>query len=227
MPRGIPGEIIRVMKTKRMQAMVLALFRRSITQRERVIGLLLFVVALVGVRYYAPQFRMVTPANEEQKETGFQIEDSPRLGLPQPVLHAESVLSFDPAETQIRSGERVSLGVVVETGGNRVSGAELSVQYDSARLKLERIVPSPAFALSLQAPVIDNKQGTGSIALGVPLEQPTVRGRQVIATYVFRALTVVPSTEIVFSDRTLLAADDEPNNVIREKKTARIEIIAR
>lgn len=227
MPRGIPGEIIRVMKAKRMQAMVSALFRRSITQRERVIGLLLFVVALVGVRYYAPQFRMVTPANEEQKKNGFQVEDSPRLGLPQPVLHAESVLSFDPAETQIRSGERISLSVVVETGGNRVSGAELSVQYDPARLKLERIVPSPAFALSLQAPVIDNKQGTGSIALGVPLEQPTVRGRQVIATYVFRALTVVPSTEIVFSDRTLLAADDEPNNVIREKKTARIEIIAR
>jgi hypothetical protein len=203
-----------------------SMIRRPISQKERIAWITLFFIVVVGVRYYTPHFRLVTPVAAPVKP-GLQIEDDAKTGLPQSVLHAESVLSFDPAETQIRIGETLTLDAVVETGGNRVSGAELSVQYDPTRLKLEHITPSPAFTLSLQAPLIDNKQGMGSIALGVPLEQSAVGGRQVIAAYSFRALTAVSSTEIIFSDRTLLAANDEPGNVIREKKTARVEITAR
>ncbi len=209
-----------------MQTVFAALFRRPITQKERVAWLALFFILVVGVRYFAPQFRPM-PSPETSVKPGLQIVDDAVTGLPQSVLHAESVLSFDPIETRIVSGETITVTAIVETGANQVSGAELSVRFDPKSLKLERITAAPAFSLSLQPAAIDNQQGTGSIALGVPLEQSAVNGRQSIAVFTFRAVGPVASTEVAFSEKTLLAADDEPGNVIRERQAARVSIAAR
>ncbi|MFZ1655223.1 MAG: cohesin domain-containing protein [Candidatus Moraniibacteriota bacterium] len=209
-----------------MKAFLASLIRRPITQKERVAWLILFFILVVGVRYFAPQFRPAMTA-ETLPKPGMQIVDDVLSGLPQSVLHAESVLTFDPAEVRIRSRGVLTLTAMVDTGGNRVTGAELSVRFDPTKLKLERITASPAFALNLQPQAIDNQQGTGSIALGVPLEQSAVSGRQSIAVLTFRALATVGNTEVTFAENTLLAADDEPGNVIRERQAARVSIAAR
>lgn len=199
------------------------MFRRPVTQKERVIWFVLFVMVMIGLRYFAPHFRPVTPS-EAPIKSGFQIVDDIKTGLPQPVLHAESVLSFEPSESKVRPGQTFTLQAVVDTTMNKISGAELSVSFDQALLKLERITASPVFSLDLQPPAIDNRQGMGSIALGIPLEKPTVSGRQSIAVFTFRALVAVGNTEVTFAEKTLLAADNEPGNVIRERQAARVSI---
>jgi hypothetical protein len=197
--------------------------RRPLSQKERIAWIILFLIVVVGVRYFAPHFRPATPV-EAPIMPGLRIEDAVVSGLPQSVLHAETTLSFDPAEVQTNIGKAFTLKAAVDTTTNHVSGAELYVHFDPTKLKLVSIAASPVFSLSLQSPVIDNRQGTGSIAIGVPLEQSAVVGRQVIATFNFRALALASNTEVTFSERTIVAADDEPGSVVRERRAARVSI---
>ena len=210
----------------RMKTTFASMLRRPVSQKERIAWFILFLIVVVGVRYFAPHFRPVTPV-EAPIMPGLRIEDAAVSGLPQPVLHAESTLSFDPAEVQTNIGKTFTLTAAVDSAANQVSGAELYVHFDATKLKLVSIAASPVFSLSLQSPVIDNRQGTGSIALGVPLDQPAVVGRQAIATFSFRALAPAASTEVTFSERAIVAADDEPGSVIRETKPAHVIILAR
>ncbi|TXH07976.1 MAG: hypothetical protein E6Q06_00895 [Candidatus Moraniibacteriota bacterium] len=199
---------------------VIAAVRRPMSSTGgRVVGWLLFFVLVIGLRLISPQFRSeMGPLSN----SGLQIEDHSPKESADLASHAESVLFFDPTESRVRPGEVITLQAMIDTAANRVSGAELHVQFDPSQISLEQISASPVFSLSLQNPVIDNAKGEASVALGVPLGQPAVSGRYAVANFLFRAERAISATEVVFSERSLVAADNETGSVIREIRSARI-----
>lgn len=206
-----------------MNTLFAGILRRPITNRERIAYGILFILVLFGLRFLTPYFRSEVP-EEHSAVPGFRIDDPVRSGLPQAVLHAETVLAFDPTVVQAVRGETFTLTATVDTAVNQISGAELYVDFDPTKLSLEQISAAADFSLVLQEPDIDNVKGGGSIALGVPLEQPTTTGNHSVAIFRFRALQPEATAEVMFSERSLVAADDEPGNVIRERGGARVEM---
>jgi hypothetical protein len=138
--------------------------------------------------------------------------------------NAASTLFFDPVELVINKGKSFTLTAKIDPGMNRISGAELRASFDAKKLKLEKITAAPDFPLSLQAPKIDNVQGTASIALGVPLGQPSLAVMTPVASFSFRALQADGDVVIEFTDRSIVAADYEPGNVVKDRLSARVII---
>lgn len=135
-----------------------------------------------------------------------------------------STLFFEPDEKVVSSGHRFSIVATVSPDTNHVSGAELHFRFDPRRLRLDKIVPYAAFPLILQPPKIDNEKGEASVALGVALDKPSRLTDSVIAELSFTALNLVGRSEVEFSEQTIVAADNEPDSVVKERKSAGVEI---
>lgn len=150
-----------------------------------------------------------------------------------PVVHllsesAESAMAFAPKTVSSVKGQTFSLDAVVSPGKNKVSGAELHVKYDPAKMKLESFQPSDRFSVELQAAKIDNAKGEASIALGVPLTEASIASpEQVIATLSFVSLNETDSSAVEFQSNSLLSADNETRNVLKMSESAQVTITAK
>ncbi len=136
---------------------------------------------------------------------------------------ADTRMFFDQGAVTAKSGETFSVTVMIDPGVNRVSGTDFEVGYDAKKLKLEKIAPSDVFPLGLREAKIDNVKGTGSIAIAAPLEKSSVGESAAVATLMFRALQSGTVT-VTFSGNTIIAADNEPGNVVKEKVPVTVTI---
>ncbi len=189
--------------------------------------LILVVVGVVVWKYSAPTHAPATPSQlaAPNKEAMLPPEETVRVA---PAIgHAESTLELTPERTSVEPNQRFEVQVTVQPGNNRVSGAELRFKYDPKMVKLEAIQASPVFSLELQAAKIDNTEGAASIALGTALSESSLTTKQTVATLVFSAAGSEGISRIEITDKSLVSADNEAQNVLKAIKSAQVSIAAK
>ncbi len=139
---------------------------------------------------------------------------------------AASTLLFSPATLAIGSDQQFSLDARINPTTNAVSGVDLRVTYDQTKFRLDSITPAATFSLSLAAAVINNTNGTASIALGIPLGSSTVTTTTTIATFSFHSLASVTNSSIAFTTASLVSADGEAGNALSTRTPATVTVDA-
>ncbi len=186
--------------------------------------LVLVVVGVIVWKYSVPKntASVSTQSMTGNKDTMLPPEKVVRVT---PALaHAESTLELTPEKSLVTQGERFTLEATVDPGSNRVSGAELHVNFDPKAVKLEGIQASPTFSLELQAAKIDNSSGVASIALGTSLSESSITTKKTVATFSFLVLESSGASRIEITDKSLVSADNEAQNVLKAIKSAQVMI---
>ncbi len=137
---------------------------------------------------------------------------------------ADTELYFNPASPSQTVGDDFDLVATVDPGTNAVSAVEMHVTYDQTKLRLDSITASSTFSLSLAAAVINNTNGTASIAVGIPLDNPSVTTTTDVATFAFHALANATSSPVTFTTASLASADGESGNAIATRTPAAVTI---
>ncbi|QQR78821.1 MAG: hypothetical protein IPJ68_00880 [Candidatus Moraniibacteriota bacterium] len=147
------------------------------------------------------------------------------LSLTLPVhAAADTTLYFNPASAAQTVGDDFSLVATINPGANAVSAVELHVTFDQTKLRLDNITASGTFSLELAAAVINNTDGTASIALAVPLASPSVTTTSAVATFAFHALANGTDSPVAFTTASLASADSESGNAISVRTSASVTI---
>jgi hypothetical protein len=192
-------------------------------KKEMIAGMIIAFLILGGVTVAIFPFRSAQEGRASIAITTPSEEAS--YGLPEKTDTArESVLSLEFTAGRAAIGEVIVISAMLHPGSNKVNGAELFVQFDPSKLSLESIVPSEAFSLELLPPTIDNLKGEGFAALGVPLGLPAVQVSAVVVQLNFRVLSSGGSDQVSCADRTILAAENEPGNVLRSCTPATVMV---
>lgn len=139
---------------------------------------------------------------------------------------ADTTLYFNPASTTQTVGDDFNLVATINPGVNAVSAVELHVTYDQTKLRLDSVTASATFSLSLATAVINNTNGTASIAMGVPLANPSVTTTTPVATFAFHALATATNSPVAFTTASLASADGESSNAIVTRTSALVTIAA-
>ncbi len=154
-----------------------------------------------------------TPSSETKQDR----KPSPESPVPSDkmaVVPADAAFLFDISEKNVTTGEAFALRTMVDPKGKKVSAAELHVTFDPKKLSLDAVKPSGEFSLELMGANIDNKAGTASIIVGVPLGKPAVTAKTDVAEFQFRALSATGRTEVGFSEKSMGAAEGISTNVV-------------
>lgn len=139
-----------------------------------------------------------------------------------PATAKVSSIVFDNQQQTLAKETKFSLKATIDPKGKKVSAAQLDITFDPKILKLESIAPSDDFSLVLANSKIDNKNGTASIALGIPLGKPSLDSVSTIATFNFQTLSATGQAKINFTDKTGAAADGEKGNIVSSLELATI-----
>lgn len=148
------------------------------------------------------------------------------VSVPRAQAAPDTDLYFDPASDSVTVNDDFNLVATIDPGTNAVSAVELHVTFDQTKLRLDSITPSSAFSLELEAPSINNTNGTASIAVGVPLSSPSVTTVSAVATFAFHALAVGTNSPVTFTNASLASADGESGDVIVTRTPASVTISA-
>lgn len=132
-----------------------------------------------------------------------------------------TTVAFDPQSTQVQPikktvGETFTLNITIDTGSNNVSGAELHIQYDSAKLTALGIsIASNPFLPSVLADGTVVPPGFAFITLGTPPSAPK-QGKGVLATVTFRAASPTEGTitQVKFTTDTRVVGTSEAGNLL-------------
>jgi hypothetical protein len=136
----------------------------------------------------------------------------------------DSSLIFSPASKSVMKGADFTLEAVVDPGSHKLSVTDISVTYDPAILRLDKITPSDSFALDLQSPAIDNKNGKATISRGITFGS-NLTSKTTVATFYFHALAAAENSKVSFADASLVAGDDEPGvNELKTRSAASITV---
>lgn len=136
----------------------------------------------------------------------------------------DTTLYFNPASATQTVGDDFNLVATINPGVNAVSAVELHVTYDQTKLRLDSVTASATFSLSLATAVINNTNGTASIAMGVPLANPSVTTTTPVATFAFHALATATNSPVAFTTASLASADGESSNAIVTRTPASVTI---
>ncbi len=148
----------------------------------------------------------------------------PGVGLNQTQAAANSTLLFNPASVSVAGNQQFTLDARINPGTNAVSAVELRVTFDQTKFRLDSIAASSIFSLELAAASINNVNGTASIALAVPLANPSVTTTSTIATFTFTALASVTGSSIAFTTASIASADGESGNAIVTRTPATVTV---
>ena len=134
-----------------------------------------------------------------------------------------TVLSISPAGKDVKTGEKFTLDVKIETGENTVSAVELAVNFDKTKLKGESI----AVGDFLTVPLVEGAVGDGkmTMTLGSPPASPK-KGTGTLAKITLTALDSIGNTVVSFDEGTRAAGIKETDNVVINKSSATVKIIA-
>ena len=183
--------------------------------------------ALLAIVFFGGAFTMLI----WNVSSTFQRETAERSLLPFPSIQvnrtqaaANSTLFFNPASTSVAGDQQFSLDAQINPGTNAVSAVELHVTYDQTKFRLDSITASSTFSLELAAASINNTNGTASIAVAVPLANPSVTSTSSIATFSFHSLASVTGSSIAFTTASIASADGESGNAIVTRTPASVTV---
>lgn len=126
-----------------------------------------------------------------------------------------TTLSFDPVTLTRAVGDTFTLNIMIDTGTNSVSGAELHIQYDATKLTAIAIDIAPMPFLPRVLVQGSAQGGFAFITLGAQPSQPQL-GTGTLATLTFRATasTAGAPTFVRFTTDTAVAGTGEIGNVL-------------
>lgn len=109
----------------------------------------------------------------------------------------DATLSFNQATISTTVGQTVTLVARVNPGTNQVGAVELDITFIPSVLRLDSVTRSDSFNTTLEGPVIDNSNGTGSIDVGLLTNPATyVTTTSDVATFVFTTLTAATNSPV-------------------------------
>ncbi len=131
-----------------------------------------------------------------------------------------TTLSFSPANLSVHPGDTFDVSILVETGENTISAADISISFDKNKLQGKSIVADDFLTNVLISGAIGD--GKATITLGSPPTSPK-KGNGKLATVIFRAKDS-GTTQVSFTDATQIAGIGENTNVIIGKTPATVTI---
>lgn len=136
---------------------------------------------------------------------------------------AATILSFSPASLTIAPNQTFTLNILINTGTNRVTAAEIQVTFDNTKLQAQSISPGSFLTTVLLPGTIDQARGKASITLGSGTTPQ--QGSSTLVTLTFKATNPTGNspTNIVLNG-SQVAAIGEPGNVITQLSPAYITI---
>jgi hypothetical protein len=139
---------------------------------------------------------------------------------------AASIIRFEPSAITVSKDQNFILDAKINPGTNQITAVELHVTYDVSKFQVNSITQSSAFSMPLQAAVYDNNNGTASIMVGVPLNNPPtpVKTDSSVATFSFRAIGDGGTSAISFASSTQASALNETVDVITTRNPSQITI---
>ena len=120
-------------------------------------------------------------------------------------------LEITPQTKTSNQGEEVAFDILMRTGTNQVTRADLTVNYDPFILQGIAISGGTFLPQIEKIGVIQN--GTANIVLTAPLAQPA-QGNGVIATIILRGRNPTTGTDISISPASALKALSETGNIL-------------
>lgn len=146
---------------------------------------------------------LATAVTFVQRQTQFRSKAAP-----------DTVLSLS-APSQITIGTEFTANILINTGTNSVSAAEIWINFPTDKLEALSIsTPTdPFLPVVLSTGSIDNTAGITSIILGVNPWEPK-QGAGILAQIVFKGITEANPAIISFDTRTKVAAINETNSVV-------------
>ena len=169
--------------------------------------LLIFIVIVCLVIYFQNRLekkKLQTKTNSIKSEKTLKSSDE------------VSTLNFNNQEEKTKEGDNISLHANIIPNGKKISATELHITYDPKIVKLEKIDPSENFSLVLAGSIINNEKGEASIVLGVKPGNSAIEKQTEIASFDFKLLTA-GVTKIGFSDNSVAAAENVPDNVVANR----------
>lgn len=136
-----------------------------------------------------------------------------------------TTLSLSPSSITRNVGETFSLDVVVDTGENTISAAEIYVIFDSSKLEGQSILAGNFLPVVLVNGNISG--GLASMTLGSQPNEPK-QGRGTLTSITFRAVAATEGIpiEIRFGANTQVAGIEEQGNVLTGTTLASVTILA-
>lgn len=125
-----------------------------------------------------------------------------------------TTLTISPAEINVASGETFKVEVKLDTKAEKVSAAEIVIQYDQTKLEGKSIVNTGFLPVNITTPSIGG--GFASITAGADFSDGPATGIGTVAELYFKAISSGPSN-ISFSSKTQVAAVGKDYNVAEAK----------
>ncbi|MEK7165622.1 MAG: cohesin domain-containing protein [Patescibacteria group bacterium] len=129
-------------------------------------------------------------------------------------------LGFAPAQLSVTAGTDFDLSITMDTGGNQVTNADLTILYDADLLEGTSFDKTDFLPTTLSAGT--NTQGAAKIVLGSTLTAARM-GQGTVAVARFRAKKNGQAT-LAISDTTRVGAIGSDENMLAQKGTATIDI---
>lgn len=153
---------------------------------------------------------------------------------PTPTSVAQSQLSFSPASVTLTDTKQATVDVMLDTGGNNVTGVQLELRYDPEVISGMTISPGPFLTHGTNQPEnlinkIDTKNGRATYALVLPLSQSAVNGKGVVATIAFEQKNLLPksampTTTIQLIKTSLVTAEGIRKSVLKSITNATVTL---
>lgn len=130
-------------------------------------------------------------------------------------VHPEVKLQFSPEAYTVRPGAEFGVDVEIDTGTNRVTTANLQINYDSSKLGEVRIENGGFLEDIIKGrdePDFVFADGTGAIKLGTSSSGKT--GTGTLARFIFQAKDQDSASQLVVSSQTVITAQGTDENML-------------
>lgn len=162
--------------------------------------ILLFIIAAIGVTLY-----LVKQSQENRSKAA-----------------PATTLTFSPSSATAQVGDTFTLDILINTGDNTVSAAELHVNYDQTIFEGKEIAPGTFLTTELVHGAIG--QGNASITLGSPPTSPQ-KGNGKLASLKLKAIkATTTASKVTFDGSTQVAGIGEAGDVLVSKRETSITV---
>jgi hypothetical protein len=164
--------------------------------RNRITVVLLMIMIVLGLFFYRNFFNPEFNSNSAKKSDV--------------LMKVNDLISFSfvPGEIKTLVGDKFTVNVMIDPGKHLVSNGDLIFSYDKAKLKLESISQSDAFAQVLSIDI--SKEGSASYSASTEFGK-NVSSKAEYATLHFYALEKTEKSKIIVNrEKSGIYADDKP-----------------
>lgn len=183
---------------------------------------LILIIVLIGITAVLLAIAL-TPKQTLPPSTQKQAENI--LSLAKTTLRIKPPVSEIQTST-VSASPTYSSEVIIQTGGNKVTGVQLELSYDTTHITNFDIKPGPFLKNASELiKKIDPQKGTVSYAITVPLSEGGVTGGGTVAVISFREVgTPGEIAQINFLPKTQVSSETTDKSVLKTAVGATFEI---